>query len=299
VGCLPILYIGRKMMHGDPSLPRENKLHNRLTKLAVFSATWSTTALAVGALTTAPLTLAIGAPLLSPYHSLFIYLPFVIMGARADRNTTYGPITRLFFHSLFDFPLFVASYVLREGLGLRLFGPFASVLDDHIVQGSMPFPSDVKTLKDSPYNVCAVINMCYEYSGPTKEYAKHGIEQLRLPHVDTCAPSVESLVLGAAFVKRKLAENPGKRVYIHCKGGIARASTMSLAHYLLNEGLDPKKHVDVIRAKRYVVMREVCEYNCLQELWNKHSLDSHGAVGGAVHAAAAETTVGTMNSKED
>ena len=75
--------------------------------------------------------------------------------------------------------------------------------------------------------------------------------------------------LGAAFVKKMLAENPGKRVFIHCKGGIGRASTMSLAHYIVNEGKDPVTQIEWIRGKRSVAMREICEYECLRTLWRE------------------------------
>ena len=47
----------------------------------------------------------------------------------------------------------------------------------------------------------------------------------------------------------------GKRIYVHCKGGIARASTMSLAHYIINRGEDPHEAVDKLKAKRSVVLR--------------------------------------------
>ena len=66
---------------------------------------------------------------------------------------------------------------------------------------------------------------------------------------------------GAAFMKERLENMPaGKRIYVHCKGGIARASTMSLAHYIINRGEDPYEAVDKLKAKRSVVLRSAAEY---------------------------------------
>ncbi len=54
--------------------------------------------------------------------------------------------------------------------------------------GSLPLPSDVVALAEE-FNVGAVVNMCIEYSGPVQHYEEKGIQQLRLPTVDTCSPS--------------------------------------------------------------------------------------------------------------
>ena len=139
--------------------------------------------------------------------------------------------------------------------------------DDAVAaQGSLPFPSDVATLAAPPYNVGAVVNMCQEWPGPAEAYARHGIAQLRLPCVDTCAPPVDKLRAGAAFIAAQRAAHPGKRVYVHCKGGIARASTMSLAHCVVNRGEDPHAAVERLKARRPIVLRAVAEYPAIVEL---------------------------------
>ena len=173
--CLPIFLIGTKMLNPEPLSARDNSLPGRLTKLAVFGATWCSCALTLGCTLTLPLHLALQTPLVSSYHSLFIYTPFLIIGLRKDHNATYGPFTRLLFHPTFDAPLLLAGFILRETpLNLRLFGPFATILDANIVQGSLPYPSDAKILAAEPYNVVAVVNMCLEYPGPVESYAAAG-----------------------------------------------------------------------------------------------------------------------------
>ncbi|KAJ1456929.1 protein-tyrosine phosphatase-like protein [Pelagophyceae sp. CCMP2097] len=126
--------------------------------------------------------------------------------------------------------------------------------------------ADAAILAAEPYNVCAVVNMCAEWPGPQKAYAKLGIVQCRLPFQDTSAPSAEALRRGAAFVRAQLEAQPGKRVFIHCKGGIARASAMSLAHYVLNRGHDVDDAIEEIKRKRPIVMRDAAKYASVLEL---------------------------------
>ena len=67
---------------------------------------------------------------------------------------------------------------------------------------------------------------------------------------------------GCKFIDEFLGDpkNKGKRVYIHCKGGIARASTMTLSHYIVNRHVDVNAALDLMVSKRPVVMRKVGKY---------------------------------------
>ena len=115
--------------------------------------------------------------------------------------------------------------------------------------------------------VTLVVNMCLEYPGPTREYEKHGIEQLRLPFVDTESVSASGLIKGAAKIKQHLSDRPDGKIFIHCKGGIARASTMTLAHYVLNErDTDVDGRVRWMKAKRGVVFEGVKGFGVVKEL---------------------------------
>mmetsp|Transcript_12069 Transcript_12069/g.24657 ORF Transcript_12069/g.24657 Transcript_12069/m.24657 type:complete len:311 (+) Transcript_12069:89-1021(+) len=206
---------------------------------------------------------------LSPFCSLVTWAPLIAMESRSSRDAYYGtfgfPIMRI----LFDWPLTFIGYTLREAFGLRLFSPFATKFDGTIVQGSMPFPSDVKTLVEE-YDVVAVVNMCDEYGGPTKEYEKYGVEQLWLRTVDTTVPLPSDLRRGAEFIRKVKTNNKSGRIFVHCKGGIGRASTMSLAHYILNEGVVGKKEVGEkvmwMKGMRKVVFDGVGDYWAIQKL---------------------------------
>jgi len=116
-------------------------------------------------------------PALTPFHSLAASLPMMVIESRSSRNDYYGYFGFFAVRLGFDFPLVFSALVLKEVFDMRLMSPFASIINDDIVQGSLPCPSDVVTLKRK-YNVSGVINMCAEYPGPQSKYKKYGIEQV-------------------------------------------------------------------------------------------------------------------------
>ena len=140
------------------------------------------------------------------------------------------------------------------------------ILDDTVVQGSLPFPSDIAVLAAEPYNVGLIVNMCREYGGATDAMRACGIVQCHLPHQDTTPPSYESLVKGCDRIRQFRKETKNKRVYVHCKGGIARASTMMLAHYVRNENCDPSVAIRSMKAKRSVIFEGVKDFPAIIQL---------------------------------
>mmetsp|Transcript_12627 Transcript_12627/g.29719 ORF Transcript_12627/g.29719 Transcript_12627/m.29719 type:complete len:323 (+) Transcript_12627:83-1051(+) len=203
---------------------------------------------------------------LTGFHSLMVYAPSFIISNHVDRSVEYDPLSTIVMLFGFDLPLVLAGYMARELFGAHLFAPFADIFDETIVQGSMPFPSDIGVLASKPYNVGLIVNMCREYPGSTGQQRRYGVEQVWLPTQDTCAPTYESVVKGCQMISAFKARNPGKRVYVHCKGGIARASTMSLAYYVRNEGIPASEAIAMMRKKRYIVMGGVKSYPAIVRL---------------------------------
>ena len=79
-------------------------------------------------------------------------------------------------------------------------------------------------------------------------------------------PSYDSIKNGVEFIADQLEKRPDKRIYIHCKGGIARASTMALAHFIWNKGMDPELAINDMHRKRHVVLLDVKDYTCIKRL---------------------------------
>ena len=123
--------------------------------------------------------------------------------------------------------------------------------------------------------------MCAEYGGPAREYARNGVEQLRLPTLDTTQPSARDLVAGVRWIQARLRAQPGARVLVHCKGGRGRASTMALAFQLAREmeaaspssprgRAAPRRLMAAMKEKRPVVETAVARYPAVatfRKLW--------------------------------
>jgi atypical dual specificity phosphatase len=87
--------------------------------------------------------------------------------------------------------------------------------------------------------VRGVINMCYEYSGPTFQYNRLGMKQLRLPTVDHFEPSASQLQEAMAFIKDY--QKKGEKVYVHCKAGHGRAAAVAMCWMITeNPEMNPK-----------------------------------------------------------
>lgn len=80
--------------------------------------------------------------------------------------------------------------------------------------------------------ITAIVNM--RMHSDYEDAAFKGIKYLHLPTPDNTPPSLDILQKGAAFVDKEI-KNGGK-VYIHCRQGLGRGPTMTIA-YLLKIGM--------------------------------------------------------------
>lgn len=105
-------------------------------------------------------------------------------------------------------------------------GNFWTELDDTLILGCAPM--GIMGHPRALYNkgVRGVINMCYEYPGPTSSYSNLGIKQLYLPTVDHYEPSLESMAKAVAFIQEH--KDRGEKVYVHCKAAHGRAASIAL-----------------------------------------------------------------------
>ena len=148
------------------------------------------------------------------FYLICIYSPIFIMFWKAPENKA-GFLYLAAHTILWDYPLLLWMYV-GSFLEIRCLGPFYSEIDEIVSVGSLPMNADVKYLKTK--NVGAVVNMCRESEGPVAEYKAYGIQQCRLPTPDLSEPDISDVVIGVKFMHEFKTKNPGKRIFIHCKG---------------------------------------------------------------------------------
>jgi len=108
-------------------------------------------------------------------------------------------------------------------------GKWSTSVDDVVVLGGAPFGwlNFPKKLHDD-YGVRGVINMCEEYEGPTKQYKKLNMRELRLPTTDHFEPTVEDMKAAVEFIREHEQNGIGK-VYVHCRAGHGRSAAIVLA----------------------------------------------------------------------
>lgn len=93
--------------------------------------------------------------------------------------------------------------------------------------------------------ITAGVNLRVEFDDAARGLAL--VDYCHLPTVDDDAPSPEHLERGVAFVREQI--DAGRKVYIHCAGGVGRAPTLAAA-YLISTGMTRDEAIDLIRRSR-------------------------------------------------
>ena len=160
---------------------------------------------------------------------------------------------------------------------IRALEPFYTEINDYLIVGSMPLPNDGRILHE--LNCGAVVNMCREYEGPINEYQRYGIIQYRAPTPDLCQPTLQHIIDGCEFMHEFRRQHPNKRIFVHCKGGRARAATMALCFLLREENsmaVDVRDLMRVLTQRRRVVSSAIAKYPVIQE-YAKHLASTRGS----------------------
>lgn len=133
----------------------------------------------------------------------------------------------------------------------------------------MPLDDDVSILAQQ--GVGLVVNMCREYSGPLESYEAYKIVQIRLPTPDVSEVKLEDIQTAIKAIDQFTISHPGKRVFVHCKGGVGRAATIGLC-YLMHKGLPLDEAMLLLRTKRHVVSSAIRYYRVVQDSFEKELL---------------------------
>lgn len=140
-------------------------------------------------------------------------------------------------------------------------------VDEHVLIGALPLSWDVPFL--AKQGVKGVINLCDEYTGPQKAYDAHGIEQIYLPTVDFCAPSLTHVETAVDFIQRHQA-NQG-RVFVHCKAGRGRSATVVICYLIQQHNLSPQDAQQTLKERRPRVISGLHKRKVVQQFAAKHT----------------------------
>ncbi|WP_374949164.1 dual specificity protein phosphatase family protein [Mucilaginibacter sp.] len=111
--------------------------------------------------------------------------------------------------------------------------------------------------------ITAIINMRMHSVYSEAQY--EGFHYLHLPTPDNTPPPLEVLIKGADFADAEI-KNGGK-VYIHCRQGLGRGPTMTIA-YLLKTGLTVDDAITLIKKTRTFINPRPGQIERLREMEN-------------------------------
>ncbi|MEO8001612.1 MAG: isochorismatase family protein [Arenimonas sp.] len=114
--------------------------------------------------------------------------------------------------------------------------------------------ADIRTLKREGINaiICLLANDEFEKYGVPQlleQYRANGMDVLHLPTIDRTPPSDDALAAAMSWINEGLSN--GRRVLIHCVGGLGRAGTVA-GCWLRQQGLEGDAAIATVREFRSV-----------------------------------------------
>ncbi|XWS62029.1 hypothetical protein CRYUN_Cryun07bG0175600 [Craigia yunnanensis] len=139
-------------------------------------------------------------------------------------------------------------------------------VDEFILLGAVPFPTDVPRLKEIGVRGVITLNEPYETLVPTSLYQNHGINHLVIPTRDYCfAPSLTSICQAIDFIHRNASN--GQTTYVHCKAGRGRSTTIVLCYLVYYKQMTPVVAYDYVRSIRPRVLLASSQWQAVQEFY--------------------------------
>uniref|UniRef100_A0A6N2NDF7 phosphatidylglycerophosphatase n=1 Tax=Salix viminalis TaxID=40686 RepID=A0A6N2NDF7_SALVM len=107
-------------------------------------------------------------------------------------------------------------------------------VDQFILLGAVPFPTDVPRLKRLGVSGVVTLNESYETLVPTSLYHAYDIDHLVIPTRDYMfAPSITDICQAVDFIHENASL--GKTTYVHCKAGRGRSTTIVLCYLAVQD----------------------------------------------------------------
>ncbi|MFT5300193.1 MAG: atypical dual specificity phosphatase [Mariniblastus sp.] len=138
-------------------------------------------------------------------------------------------------------------------------------IDQFLILGAFPHRRHLPALLAA--GVQAVVNTCAESEGPLSEYERLDIEQLRIPVVDFTEPTLGQIRSAIEFIEQYRAL--GKTVYVHCKSGRGRSSTIVLCWLIHCHNLCPEVAQRRLQDRRGQVLRHLDRRDVVQRFWGE------------------------------
>lgn len=139
-------------------------------------------------------------------------------------------------------------------------------VDQFILLGAVPFPTDVRRLKALGVSGVVTLNESYETLVPTSLYHAHDIDHLVIPTRDYLfAPLFSDICQAVDFIHENASL--GKTTYVHCKAGRGRSTTIVLCYLVEHRHMTPKSAYEHVRSIRPRVLLASSQWQAVQDYY--------------------------------
>ena len=139
----------------------------------------------------------------------------------------------------------------------------AKFIDDNVAFSRMPTRSEIDEVAET-FDAVVVLVEEFELPYSLNEWQKRGVEVLHSPIRDFSAPALDQLLEILRWIEARVAE--GKKVLIHCMGGLGRSGTVAVAWLMYSKRLPLREALRQVRMVRPGAVEVEEQMGVLKEL---------------------------------
>ncbi len=136
-------------------------------------------------------------------------------------------------------------------------------VDDKVAFSRMPTRSEMDEVAET-FDAIVILVEGFELPYSLDEWRKRGVEVFHSPIPDFSAPSLNQLLEILRWIEARVAE--GKRVLIHCMGGLGRSGTVAVAWVMYSEDVPLREALRKVRSLRPGAVEVEEQMEVLKEL---------------------------------
>ncbi|KAK8351367.1 hypothetical protein V6Z11_A05G028300 [Gossypium hirsutum] len=159
-------------------------------------------------------------------------------------------------------------------------------VDQFLLLGAVPFPKDVRRLKQLGVGGVITLNEPFETLVSTSLYRADGIDHLVIPTRDYLfAPSISDISKAVAFIHKNAC--CGRITYVHCKAGRGRSTTVVLCYLVEHKQMTPAGALEYVQSRRPRVLLAPSQWKAVME-YSRHRQPTHSPTADAVMITKAD-----------
>lgn len=135
------------------------------------------------------------------------------------------------------------------------------ILKNRIATANMPTSDEIAELSKI-FDAVIVLVKDYELEYNINLWRKFNVEYIHLPVPDFHAPQILELYHIVKWIKEKISQ--GKKVLIHCYGGLGRSGTVAAAYLMYSRNMAPWNAISYVRRKKSRSIESLRQINLLE-----------------------------------